>query len=93
MGGKTAEVFNTLEDLREEEFKKFKWFLTNSEHVKNTPIPVSRLENADRIKTYDLMMQYFTATGAVEVSKQILKDIPRNDLVERLTAIPGTTGQ
>ncbi|XP_039646752.1 uncharacterized protein LOC120552638 [Perca fluviatilis] len=89
--GKTAEVFNTLEDLREEEFKKFKWFLTNSEHVKNTPIPVSRLENADRIKTYDLMMQYFTATGAVEVSKQILKDIPRNDLVERLTAIPGTT--
>ncbi|XP_028425819.1 caspase recruitment domain-containing protein 8 [Perca flavescens] len=84
----TAEVLNTLEDLREEEFEKFKWFLTNSEHVKNTPIPVSKLENANRIKTYDLMMQYFSANGAVEVSKQILKDIPRNDLVERLTAIP-----
>ncbi|XP_078100946.1 LOW QUALITY PROTEIN: NACHT, LRR and PYD domains-containing protein 3-like [Sander vitreus] len=87
----TADVLTILEDVREEEFKKFKWFLTNSEHVKNTPIPVSKLENADRMKTVDLMIQTFTLPGAVDVTKRILKDIPRIDLVQRLAASSSET--
>ncbi|KAF1373380.1 hypothetical protein PFLUV_G00259960 [Perca fluviatilis] len=86
--GRTAEVLlNTLEDLGAEDFETFKWFLMNSgEHVKNRPIPRGRLENATLLNTVDLMIQTFSGTGAVEVTKLVLKKINRNDLLERLAA-------
>ncbi|TDG97614.1 hypothetical protein EPR50_G00228130 [Perca flavescens] len=86
--GRTAEVLlNTLEDLGAEDFETFKWFLMNSgEHVKNRPIPRGRLENATLLNTVDLMIQTFSVTGAVEVTKLVLKKINRNDLEERLAA-------
>ncbi|XP_035510164.1 uncharacterized protein LOC118322559 [Morone saxatilis] len=57
------------------------------------PIPRSRLENADRPDTVDLMVQTYNHQ-CVEVAKKVLKKMRRNDLVESLSnpSSPGPEG-
>ncbi|XP_051275753.1 NLR family CARD domain-containing protein 3 isoform X2 [Dicentrarchus labrax] len=57
------------------------------------PIPKSRLENADRPDTVDLMVQTYNHQY-VEVDKKVLKKMRRNDLVESLSnpSSPGPEG-
>ncbi|XP_078018736.1 NACHT, LRR and PYD domains-containing protein 1a allele 5-like [Epinephelus lanceolatus] len=78
-GATATRLLNTLDDLTEAEFKKFKWLLKNS-----SDIPKSTLENADRLETVDVMIEHWGLPEAVEVTKQVLQDTKRNDLVQRL---------
>ncbi|KAL7374099.1 hypothetical protein ABVT39_022168 [Epinephelus coioides] len=78
-GATATRLLNTLDDLTGEEFKKFKWLLKNS-----SDIPKSTLENADRLETVDVMIEHWGLPEAVEVTKQVLQDTKRNDLVQRL---------
>ncbi|KAF1377976.1 hypothetical protein PFLUV_G00206400 [Perca fluviatilis] len=81
------ELLNTLEDLSDEEFKKFKWFLQQREILVGfQAIPKNQLENADRIDTVDKIIQTFSHQS-VEVVKLVLKKTRRNDLVEKLSNI------
>ncbi|XP_078142474.1 protein NLRC3-like [Centroberyx gerrardi] len=76
-------LFKTLEDLGDEEFKSFKWFL--AECLEGFPaIPKSRLEKADRQDTLDQMVQTYN-TNTLEVIKKVLMKINRNDLVQSLS--------
>uniref|UniRef100_A0A3P8NIH6 Pyrin domain-containing protein n=1 Tax=Astatotilapia calliptera TaxID=8154 RepID=A0A3P8NIH6_ASTCA len=73
-------LWETLETLGTEELKNFKWCLQNVTESRDgfKPIKKSRLENADRLDTVDLMVQmYDTKTAAV--TKKILKKIKRNE--------------
>uniref|UniRef100_A0A672ZM41 NACHT domain-containing protein n=1 Tax=Sphaeramia orbicularis TaxID=375764 RepID=A0A672ZM41_9TELE len=73
-------LFDILKDLVDDDFKEFKWFLNNEKPT----IPISRLENADRMDTVDLMVQtYYTDTPRVTVT--ILEKMKKTDLVKKLS--------
>ncbi|XP_036961329.1 NACHT, LRR and PYD domains-containing protein 12-like isoform X2 [Acanthopagrus latus] len=81
------DIFNTLEDLKVDEFKDFKWYLKLPDILEGyQPIKQSRLETAERRDTVDLMVNTFTLDGALMVTKKILEKIKRNDLVQSLSA-------
>ncbi|XP_050926884.1 NLR family CARD domain-containing protein 3 isoform X2 [Lates calcarifer] len=80
------DLLNTLEDLGDEEFSKFKWFLQQPDSLQGfLSIRKRDLETADRLKTVDLMVQTYRLPGAVEVTRKILEKINRNDLVQSLS--------
>ncbi|XP_031167163.1 zinc finger protein RFP-like [Sander lucioperca] len=79
-----VDLFNTLEDLREEEFKKFKWHLQQDILEGYQSIKVSKLENAERQDTVDEMVKTYQLQGALKVTKKVLEKINRNDLVQSL---------
>ncbi|XP_053194931.1 NACHT, LRR and PYD domains-containing protein 3-like [Scomber japonicus] len=83
----TVDLLNLLEDLKVDEFEKFKWYLKNETVDDIPPIKESQLEEAERRDAVDLMVQKYESSGAVEVMKSILKKINRNDLVEELSNI------
>ncbi|XP_037616255.1 zinc-binding protein A33-like [Sebastes umbrosus] len=70
------DLWKTLQDLKEEEFNKFKWFL------KLDGIPVAQLEKANRQDTVDLMVQKHQDDGARKLTIKVLEKISRNDLVQ-----------
>ena len=81
------DIFNTLEDLKVDEFKDFKWYLKLPDILEGyQPIKESRLERAERRDTVDLMVNTFTLDGALKVTKKMLEKIKRNDLVQSLSA-------
>ncbi|XP_031152830.1 zinc-binding protein A33-like [Sander lucioperca] len=81
----TLDLWNTLEDLTDDQFKQFKWFLKQDDIPKGfSAIPAARLERADRQDTVDLMVQKYQGPGALEITMKILKEISRNDLVQCL---------
>ncbi|XP_073351673.1 NLR family CARD domain-containing protein 3-like [Pagrus major] len=78
------DLLSILDDLTDEEFKRFKWYLQRDNLKNYKSIKVSKLENADRLTTVDLMVNNYELHGAVEVTKQVLQEIPRNDLLQNL---------
>jgi len=88
-------IFNTLEDLGDEEFCKFKWFLQQADSLQGLPaVKKSRLQAANRWDTVDLMVHTYRLPGAVEVTRRVLERINRNDLLQSFSAISsGPEGQ
>ncbi|XP_055366582.1 NACHT, LRR and PYD domains-containing protein 3-like isoform X2 [Betta splendens] len=76
--GNQIKILKCLEDLTEDDFKRFKWYLGREN------IPDSSLEAASREKTVTLMNNNFT-DGLLEKAKQVFKNIYRPDLVEKLS--------
>lgn len=72
------DLWKILQDLKEDEFVKFKWFLNLHS------IPVAQLEKANRQDTVDLMVQKHQDDGARKLTNTILEKISRNDLVQRV---------
>uniref|UniRef100_A0A3B4ET47 Pyrin domain-containing protein n=1 Tax=Pundamilia nyererei TaxID=303518 RepID=A0A3B4ET47_9CICH len=90
----SEDLLNTLEDLGDEEFNKFKWFLQQEEILEEFPtIKKSRLQATSTWDTVDLMVQTYRLPGAVEVTRKVLERIHRNDLLESFSAISGAEGQ
>ncbi|XP_042158635.1 NACHT, LRR and PYD domains-containing protein 12 isoform X2 [Oncorhynchus tshawytscha] len=74
----------TLEELVEAEFKTFKWHLTQ-DLVKGFPhIPVSQLENTDRLDTIKKMVETYGPEGTVKISLEILRKMSQNQLAKTL---------
>lgn len=88
-------LLDTLDELKVDEFKRFKWLLHNYRPKKDVgAIKEFKLENADRQETLCLMVNYYDIDEALKVTKNVLKDIPRMDLVNELSKIGlGTEGQ
>uniref|UniRef100_A0A8C4H599 NACHT domain-containing protein n=1 Tax=Dicentrarchus labrax TaxID=13489 RepID=A0A8C4H599_DICLA len=73
-----VDLFNTLEDLIDEEFKNFKWYLKQPDILEGyEPIKESKLEKAERRDTVDLMENTFNLDGALKVTKKVLEKIKR----------------
>ncbi|XP_047426345.1 NLR family CARD domain-containing protein 3-like, partial [Mugil cephalus] len=80
-------LFRTLEELGHEEFSQFKWYLQQPDILEGSMfIPKSHLDDADRQKTVDKMVENYSLQS-VEVLKKTLGKIKRNDLVEKLSNI------
>ncbi|XP_071325372.1 uncharacterized protein [Trachinotus anak] len=73
-------LLETLDDLTCREFEEFKWLLQHK------GIPRSRLEMADRVDTVDLMVQAY-GEQSVEVTREVLMEMNRIDLEQRLSEI------
>ncbi|XP_053179078.1 NACHT, LRR and PYD domains-containing protein 12-like [Scomber japonicus] len=82
-----VDLLNILDDLRNDEFKNFKWHLKHEKVDDIKPIKVNLLSKAERRDVVDLMVQKYELAGAVEVLESILKKISRNDLVSELSTI------
>ncbi|XP_059212360.1 NACHT, LRR and PYD domains-containing protein 12-like isoform X2 [Centropristis striata] len=67
------EILSILEDLGDEDFEKFKWFLQGALGGIEA-IPKSRLENANRIKTVDQMIQTYSI-NAIDVARTVKEKI------------------
>ncbi|XP_067466979.1 NLR family CARD domain-containing protein 3-like isoform X1 [Thunnus thynnus] len=81
------DLLNILEDLKDDEFEKFKWSLKYEKVGNIPPIKESKLSEAKRQDVVDLIVQKYEFAGAVEVIKNILKKVSRNDLVGKLPNI------
>lgn len=68
-------IFDALDELKEDEFKNFKWRLSK--------IPRGRLEKTDRHDVVDLMVQHYTS-DAGKIAVETLRNIYQNELAERL---------
>ncbi|XP_029922303.1 protein NLRC3-like, partial [Myripristis murdjan] len=81
-------LLQVLKDLRNEELKEFKWFLQQPGILNELPaIPKSQLETENRHETLDEMVKTYSLY-TVEVTKMVLTQINRNDLVEQLADCP-----
>ncbi|XP_074485920.1 NACHT, LRR and PYD domains-containing protein 3-like [Sebastes fasciatus] len=79
-------LLNTLQDLKEEQFKDFKWYLQQPDILEGyQAIQVSELEKAERRDTVHLMMNTYKLPGALKMTKKVLEKITRNDLVQKLS--------
>uniref|UniRef100_A0A3B4YDC0 Pyrin domain-containing protein n=1 Tax=Seriola lalandi dorsalis TaxID=1841481 RepID=A0A3B4YDC0_SERLL len=77
-------ILNTLDELTDEEFDKFRWYLQQQPDIlASVAIPKSHLEKANRWETVDKIVEKHDQQS-VKVVKNILKKINRNDLVEKL---------
>lgn len=86
-----VELLAVLEDLTDDEFKKFRWLLQLEEFVEGIPpIPKSQLEKADRMDTVDEMTKAFEKNITV-VCIKVLKMIKQNNLAQRLLRINSTS--
>lgn len=77
-------LWGTLQKLTSKDFETFKWFLKQNVLEGVPGIPEAQLEQATRSDTVDLMVQRYQDSGAVKVTLEILRKIPRNDLVDDL---------
>ncbi|XP_077065426.1 NACHT, LRR and PYD domains-containing protein 3-like isoform X2 [Siphateles boraxobius] len=73
-------LLNSLMDLREDDLKEFQWHLNNTHKC----ITKSEMENADRLKTVDKMVECFGPEEAVKITVEILRKINQNNLAEKL---------
>ncbi|XP_067446610.1 NACHT, LRR and PYD domains-containing protein 12-like isoform X2 [Thunnus thynnus] len=88
-----TDILNILDDLRDNDFERFKWFLKNEKVGNIAPIKENPLSKAERQDVVDLMVQKYELAGAVEVIRSILKKISRNDLVRKLNIGSGAEGR
>lgn len=66
-----SQLLEMLDDLGEEELKRFHFYLQN-ESIDHFPtIRKSRLENADRMKTVDVMIQSYS-DDALKVARSMI---------------------
>lgn len=87
-----SKLLDILDNLKKDEFERFKWFLKNPQSLKEgyKALKESKLENASQRDTVDLMVKAYTLKGAVTTTKKLLGMIPRNDLALEL---PDPEGQ
>ncbi|XP_048013175.1 NACHT, LRR and PYD domains-containing protein 12-like isoform X2 [Megalobrama amblycephala] len=70
----------SLNELEEAELKKFQWHLRNDQEC----ISKFDMENADRLKTVDKMVECFGPEEAVKITVDILRKMNQNNLAEQL---------
>ncbi|XP_041648410.1 uncharacterized protein LOC121513011 isoform X2 [Cheilinus undulatus] len=77
-------LLKTLEELNQEDFEKFKWFLQDKGVLAGLPcISTGELENKNRLELVDLMLRIYSQQ-CTDLTKEVLRRINRNDLVQML---------
>ncbi|XP_050964607.1 NACHT, LRR and PYD domains-containing protein 12 isoform X3 [Labeo rohita] len=73
-------LVDSLRELVEADLKEFQWRLKNDHNC----ISNSEMENADRLKTVDMMVACFGSEEAVKIMVDILRKMKQNDLAEQM---------
>ncbi|KAF0037086.1 hypothetical protein F2P81_009960 [Scophthalmus maximus] len=77
-------LLETLEELVDDDFRTFKWYLATDVLDGCRPIPKSRLDKASRTETVTKMIASYCHEPAVKVTVEILKSMNFNDDAEKL---------
>ncbi|XP_051240842.1 caspase b-like [Dicentrarchus labrax] len=77
-------ILDTLDELGADEFKRFRWNLTQEVLAGCQPIRKGHLENADRQDTVSKMIDSYGEESAVNVTVEILKRMNHNNAAEKL---------
>uniref|UniRef100_A0A8C0J1D0 NACHT domain-containing protein n=1 Tax=Chelonoidis abingdonii TaxID=106734 RepID=A0A8C0J1D0_CHEAB len=72
---------SALDNLLQEDFKRFKDKLSYSDFKGNSNIPRGQLENADRIDTKNLLMNFYGAEAAVDVTVDVFMNARMGEYV------------
>ncbi|XP_048011636.1 NACHT, LRR and PYD domains-containing protein 3-like isoform X2 [Megalobrama amblycephala] len=80
MASVKEQLNKSLYELLEDDLKVFQWHLRND----HESISKSDMENTDRLKTVDKMVECFGPEEAVKISVEILRKINQNNLAEQL---------
>uniref|UniRef100_A0A671P1K8 Pyrin domain-containing protein n=1 Tax=Sinocyclocheilus anshuiensis TaxID=1608454 RepID=A0A671P1K8_9TELE len=73
-------LLNSLKDLGKEELKAFQWHLKkNHKDISN-----SEMEDADRFKTVDIVVNFFGEEAAVKNTVVILRKMNKNNQAKNL---------
>ncbi|XP_062414912.1 NACHT, LRR and PYD domains-containing protein 3-like isoform X2 [Pungitius pungitius] len=79
------DLFKILEELKEEDFQQFKWYLENHPSPEDPrSIPPCDLEKANRMNTVDLIVRCYD-TDLVQVTMKVLEEMKMNDLAKKLS--------
>ncbi|XP_066475818.1 NACHT, LRR and PYD domains-containing protein 12-like [Tiliqua scincoides] len=88
MGNKSSRISDllllALDDLSQEDFKRFKDKLSYSDFKRKGFIPRSRLENADRVDTKNFLIKYYGGHDAVDITIQVLTEINQRQSAAKL---------
>lgn len=74
-------LLRILDDLTEEHLRAFSFYLRTVPSLPNR-VPHGKLDGASRVKVAELLIQYFPGQE-LDVTAQILRRIPRMDLLEQ----------
>lgn len=77
-------LFEKLQDLTNEDYKAFKWYLAMKMVDSCKPIPKSKLEGQDRMDTVSCMIDSYGEAMAVKVSVAILRKMNANNIADDL---------
>ncbi|TMS23885.1 NACHT, LRR and PYD domains-containing protein 6 [Larimichthys crocea] len=77
-------IIDTLDELGTEEFKRFRWNLTQPVLAGCEPIRKGHIENADRQDTVSKMIESYGEEMAVNVTAEILKRMSHNNTALKL---------
>uniref|UniRef100_A0A8C7K1F2 Uncharacterized protein n=1 Tax=Oncorhynchus kisutch TaxID=8019 RepID=A0A8C7K1F2_ONCKI len=77
-------LLTSLQELTEDQLKKFQSYLTSGRIFGFPLIPERQLENTDRQDTVDQMVESYGLEGAVRNTGRILREMDRDDLAEKL---------
>ncbi|XP_072563200.1 GTPase IMAP family member 8-like [Paramormyrops kingsleyae] len=80
-------LLQIMDDLVDDELKRFKFHLNTQVMDGFQPIPVSQLERADRTDTVKKMKDNYDTEGALQITHAILKKMDMNDLAKKLQNI------
>ncbi|EMP23922.1 Apoptosis-associated speck-like protein containing a CARD [Chelonia mydas] len=75
---------SALDNLLQEDFKRFKDKLSHSDFEGKGTIPRGRLENADRTDMKNLLMAFYGAAAAVDVTIDVFTQINLRDSAAKL---------
>uniref|UniRef100_A0A3B3SHG6 Pyrin domain-containing protein n=1 Tax=Paramormyrops kingsleyae TaxID=1676925 RepID=A0A3B3SHG6_9TELE len=78
-------LLDYLEELSDEELKRFKWKLSNTKFKGYSKLPpYSRVKDLDITDFTELMIRSYGEVGALKVMLEVLKNMKLNGLVQRL---------
>lgn len=80
----TVEIQETLASLSKDDLKLFHFRLQDYTKSMQKPIPKSKLEDKDTIDTATLLTRHYGSEEALQVTKDILRDINQRELVRQL---------
>ncbi|XP_044869672.1 NACHT, LRR and PYD domains-containing protein 3-like isoform X1 [Mauremys mutica] len=88
MGNQSSKVsdllLRALDNLSQEDLKRFKDKLSHSDFEGKGNIPRGRLENADRIDMKNLLMEFYSGDAAVDVTIEVFTQINLRDSAAKL---------
>ncbi|XP_030416644.1 NACHT, LRR and PYD domains-containing protein 3-like isoform X2 [Gopherus evgoodei] len=77
-------LVRALDNLAQEDFKRFKDKLSHFDFKGNGNIPQGQLENADRIDTKNLLMKFYGAEAALDVTIDVFTQLNLREADEKL---------
>lgn len=81
-----------IDDLTDDEFKRFKWHLKLEKVDDIEPIKNNQLAKAEQMETVELICQKYQSRAPV-VMNNVLVKLNRNDLVTKLSKNLGLAGE